>query len=177
MHAFWQHGYDGTSMRTLLAATGLSKSSFYQAFDSKHDAFKRAFSRYCDELVVELRAQLGAATSALVFIEGVLTTAAAEATSTRQPRGCMIVNVASEFSSRDLEVRRDVQNGVRRVTRVLVEAVRQAQSEGTVASDGDAQALGRYLLSSLAGLRTMVKAGAAHTTLRDIVAVTLSALR
>ncbi|MCI0439370.1 MAG: TetR/AcrR family transcriptional regulator, partial [Chloroflexi bacterium] len=32
MHLFWSRGYEATSLRDLLQAMGLSKSSFYQAF-------------------------------------------------------------------------------------------------------------------------------------------------
>ena len=48
MQAFWRRGYQGTSMRELLDATGLSKSSFYQAFGSKEGAFEQALVQYCD---------------------------------------------------------------------------------------------------------------------------------
>ena len=61
MHAFWQRGYDGTSLRDLLEATGLSKSSFYEIFASKQNALEQALERYCDTVVAEMEARLRAA--------------------------------------------------------------------------------------------------------------------
>ena len=35
MLAFWQHGYEGTSMADLVAATGLASARLYAAFGSR----------------------------------------------------------------------------------------------------------------------------------------------
>ena len=105
MQTFWQQGYDGTSMRDLLDVTCLSKSSFYEAFTSKQHALERALEHYCDTVTADLQARLRVAPSALGFIEDVLAEAVAEVLTTREPRGCMIVNVATEFSARDARVR------------------------------------------------------------------------
>lgn len=177
MQAFWRRGYDGTSMRDLLDATGLSKSSFYQAFNSKHEAFRRALSHYCDNVTSNLRSRLRAGDSGWEFIESVLMGAAEEVLSSKDPRGCMIVNVATEFSARDPRISDLIGDGAKRVTQVFVAAVKQAQSEGSIPQDKDASVLGRYLLSSLSGLRTMVKAGTSHRAMTEIVGVIMSALK
>ena len=48
MQVFWAKGYAPTSLTDLLAATGLSKSSLYETFGSKHDLFLKALERYRD---------------------------------------------------------------------------------------------------------------------------------
>lgn len=177
MQAFWRRGYEGTSMRDLLDATGLSKSSFYQAFNSKHEAFQQALVHYCDNVTSNLRSRLRAGDSGWEFIENVFMGAADETLTAKDPRGCMIVNVATEFSARDPRIRELIAEGAKRVTQVFVTAVRQAQSEGSIPVDKDPNVLGRYLLSSLSGLRTMVKAGTSHRAMAEIVGVIMSALK
>ena len=44
--AFWSHGYAGTSVADLCAATGLKKGSLYQAFGDKHALFMQVLERY-----------------------------------------------------------------------------------------------------------------------------------
>jgi TetR/AcrR family transcriptional repressor of nem operon len=39
MQLFWTQGYEATSLNDLLSAMNLSKSSFYQTFESKHALF------------------------------------------------------------------------------------------------------------------------------------------
>src|SRR5690606_8821359 len=46
MRAFWRRGYEATSTQDLCAATGLGRSSVYNAFDSKRELFTRALRRY-----------------------------------------------------------------------------------------------------------------------------------
>ena len=46
MLAFWQHGYEGTSMADLVAATGLASARLYAAFGSKEGLFREAVERY-----------------------------------------------------------------------------------------------------------------------------------
>ena len=177
MQAFWRRGYEGTSMQDLLDATGLSKSSFYQAFSGKHQAFQHALAHYCDNVTAGLRDRLDGADSGWSFIEGVLLDAADEARMSGDPRGCMIVNVATEFSTRDPRIRDLIADGAKRVTQVFILAVKQAQAEGDIPVARDPHVLGRYLLSSLSGIRTMVKAGTRHRAIAEIVAVIMSALK
>lgn len=174
---FWCRGYEGTSMQDLLSATGLSKSSFYQAFGSKHGALQQAIEHYCDSLTVRLRQRLMAAESGWAFIEGVLLAAADEARSQEDPRGCLIVNVAMEFSGRDPVIGRLISGGVKRVTRIFIAAIKRAQREGSIPKEKDASVLGRYLLASLSGLRAMVKAGSSHAAVTEIAAVIMTALK
>jgi TetR/AcrR family transcriptional repressor of nem operon len=177
MNAFWARGYDGTSMHDLLAAMGLSKSSFYQAFSGKHEVFEKSIALYCDRLAASLREKLRTADSGWDFIERVLSSAADEARTSENPRGCMIVNVATEFSARDPAVRRIIANGAQRVIRIFVAAVRQAQTEGSIPRHRDPKILGRYLMSNLTGLRTMVKAGSNHRAIDEIIRVIMLALK
>ncbi|MER6942046.1 helix-turn-helix domain-containing protein, partial [Nocardioides sp. NPDC000441] len=49
MRAFWEHGYEGTSVATLEAATGLKAPSLYGAFGSKEVLYRAALDRYARE--------------------------------------------------------------------------------------------------------------------------------
>ena len=46
MQVFWAKGYDGASLGELTSAMGLSKSSLYDTFGSKHELFIAAVERY-----------------------------------------------------------------------------------------------------------------------------------
>ena len=50
MDAFWQKGYEATSLSDLCTCTGLHKGSLYQAFGDKHQLFMRALLHYADIL-------------------------------------------------------------------------------------------------------------------------------
>ncbi len=60
MGAFWEHGYEATSLAKLLSVTGLSKSSLYAAFGDKHQLFVAAFDLYRDRQIEHLTKVLNA---------------------------------------------------------------------------------------------------------------------
>ncbi|MEK9754967.1 MAG: helix-turn-helix domain-containing protein, partial [Rhodospirillaceae bacterium] len=55
MQVFWSKGYAATSMRDLTEAMGLSKSSLYDTFGSKHDLFLESIDFYRDNVTVQVR--------------------------------------------------------------------------------------------------------------------------
>lgn len=48
MHTFWTKGYDGTSMKDLTSAMGISGPSLYSAFGDKRELYLKTIDRYAD---------------------------------------------------------------------------------------------------------------------------------
>ncbi len=176
MQLFWAQGYEYTSMQDLLDAMSLSKSSLYQAFGGKQPLFRRCVGRYTDQLVGQLREGLASAPSGRAFIEVFLSSVLDDVRETNEPRGCLVMNTASEFAQSDPEIAHDVTRSIERFRGVLLEAVERAQREGQVAAELDARTLANFLVSCMSGLKTQAKAGADAKTLKGIIAVTLKAL-
>ena len=109
----------------------------------------------------------------IYFIEAALHGAADEACAAHDPGGCLIINAATESSIRDPLV----DDSVKQVSQVFADAICRAQCKGAIAPKPDAVILGRYGVSSLSGLRAMVKAGAAHAAVGEIAQAILLALR
>jgi TetR/AcrR family transcriptional repressor of nem operon len=133
MQLFWRKGYEATSLTDLIKAMGLSKSSLYQAFGSKHDLFESCITRYKDMLVADMQTALNNASSARRFIEQAFYAVADETRSNLTRRGCLVMNTASEFAQRDPAVARRVAASTRAFSRVFATAVRQAQLDREIA--------------------------------------------
>ncbi|MFC0711214.1 TetR/AcrR family transcriptional regulator [Azorhizophilus paspali] len=177
MQVFWRHGYEATSLQDLLTATGLSKSSLYQTYPSKRALFAAALCHYCAQRRRELRERLQAAASPREFLRGWLCCALEEECAGEAPRGCMLVNVASEFSQADAEIAALLRSGVEGLRQMLVEALRRAQDCGELDAAADVQVLAGYLLCVMSGLRTQRKAGDSVEALRATIEVALGCLR
>ncbi len=177
MHVFWLHGYEATSLQDLLTAMGLSKSSLYQGFGGKKDLFLRCVNRYCEELSAKLGVLLVKAGSGLAFIEEVLMNSASEARRTDIRRGCMLMNTASEFAQKDPEIAARVATGFEGLRCLLAAAILRGQREGDITPDEDAETLASFLISSLGGIKTVVKGGADEKRTNEIVRIILRALK
>ena len=176
MCLFWRKGYESTSLQDLLGEMGISKSSFYQTFESKRALFLRCLDLYRQRTMGDLKRALEAAPSGMAFIEGAFH-GVAQGTSGPQARmGCLLMNTASEFSQRDPEIARLVAESLDEFADLFEEAVRRAQADGELPTDKDPKALAVFLVSSVGGARNMVKAGVTRAQVETITRVALSAL-
>lgn len=173
---FWSKGYESTSLSDLLEAMKISKSSFYQAFGSKHELFEKCLARFRDRQVTRMRAALEGSASAKRFIRSMLSAIVADAATMETPKGCLIMNTATEFAGRDAVVARLVSHATSDFADVFVAAIRRAQREGDISPDKDAEALGRYVVSTISGLKTMVKAGFSPRAVDEVAEVAMDAL-
>ena len=177
MNLFWSKGYEHTSMQDLLSAMHLSKSSLYQAFGGKQQLFRQCVGRYADQFAGRLREGLAGAASGRGFIEAFLKSVLEDVDGVTEPRGCLVMNTASEFAQSEPEIAQDVAQGIERFRVVLRAAVERAQREGDIAPERDSLTLANFLVSSMSGLKTQAKAGADADTLKGIIKVVLEALR
>lgn len=110
---FWSRGYEATSLSDLESATGLNRSSLYQAFESKRGLFSRAVALYLQEVITPRLAVFAKGPAGLpqvtAYFESLATTmGTAPPALTR--RGCLLVNTATELAPHDAEAHRAVED-------------------------------------------------------------------
>ncbi len=175
LDAFWERGYEATSVQHLVDAMGISRASLYNAFGSKRELFMDVLRHYeacrMQDIVDCLR---DPSTSAPSAIRWVLEQAAQS--DAAGGRGCLMTNTATEMCMRDAECAAQVQANFERLTDAFAAALRRGQEVGTLPPAPDPQAMARYLTNALQGLRVMTAAGTDEETLRDIVNVTMRAV-
>ncbi|MGB4781711.1 TetR/AcrR family transcriptional regulator [Candidatus Methylomirabilis sp.] len=177
MEAFWRQGYEATSLQDLLGAMGISRSSFYQAFGSKHELFERCLALFRERQVQRMMSALGKAPSGREFLRTVLYSMVQEARKTQAPKGCLIMNTATEFSGRDAVISELVSDGIRQFSGVFRAAVVRAQEEGDISRSRSADVLANYMVTVVSGLKTMVKAGLGPAAIEEVVEVALDTLQ
>jgi TetR/AcrR family transcriptional regulator, transcriptional repressor for nem operon len=176
MRVFWARGYDNTSLCELIDSMGISKSSFYETFGSKHDLFLASLDYYRDNVIGLLSLKLETAKSPRAAIVAILRLVLDQKPGAGEIQGCMIGRCAVELAGRDLAAAARVAAGMAQLEDALHGAVVRAQDLGEIPARHDARALARYLTSSLNGLRVMAEAKMDHAVLEDILRITLAAL-
>jgi AcrR family transcriptional regulator len=100
---FWERGYLGTTLADLEVATGLNRSSLYQAFGTKEALFVSALDNYIDSFIAARLAGMersGAEPHDIVgFFSGLAELFRDDPGLAR--RGCMWVNAVAEFAGRE----------------------------------------------------------------------------
>lgn len=173
---FWSRGYEGTSLQGLLTATGLSRSSLYQTFGDKHHLFSQCLEHYREKTASAMWQRLEEAPTGRAFVEVTLRRAAEERRANGGPRGCLMLNTATEFGHRDPEVTSQVQAGLRAFREVFEEAVRRGQADGSVTASQSPEQLAAYLVAGMGGVRTLVKGGESESLIDGVCEILLAAL-
>lgn len=176
MQVFWKQGYEATSLQALLVATRLSKSSLYQTFGNKHALFEKSIEHYKREMIHEMQTMLESATSGLEFIRLLFLKVAEDVQGNQPLRGCLVMNTASEFAQTDPAIAALVKQSIQAFKSVFSAAIKRAQSEGDIPADKDPELLATFVMTSLSGIKTQVKAGVSADEVKRVSDIVLSAL-
>ncbi|MEX0695335.1 MAG: TetR/AcrR family transcriptional regulator [Rhodospirillales bacterium] len=176
MNVFWSNGYKATSLSDLTDAMGISKSSLYETFGSKHDLFLATIVHYVRTVTSQISGAAHINAPAIKVIRALFDRAVQRMTEPTSRRGCYLNNCAVEVSVRDSDAADRVKDGLAMMEDAFHTLVIRAQREGSVPASQNARALARFLVSSLNGILVMGKAHADTDKLYDVVDITMSAI-
>lgn len=162
MRTFWQRGYEPTSMADLLNATGLSRSSLYSTFGSKHELFVEAYDLYRRKRAENLEATLAqhpAPEGIRAFFQEIID----GAHHFPYNLGCMTTNQAAELAPSDAEVFARVDADNMLLENVFTKHIRAGQASGSVPSHIDAAEAARAFVAAFSGFQLTVRAGLERT--------------
>lgn len=169
---FWERGYEGASLADLTAAMGITRPSFYAAFGSKEQLFRRALDRYTEGPASYGARALEEPTARQVvaaFLDG----AVRATTPPDGPAGCLGVQGALAASSggqpaHDVLARWRTDAGDR-----LEARFRRALDEGDLPSGADPAGLARYVMTVGFGIAVQAAGGVGREDLQAVADVAL----
>ena len=165
---FWRHGYAGTSMDQLAAATGLHKPSLYGAFGDKKQLYLAALDQY----LAEVRADFIAAFSQ-PRLKAALE-AARELSLDKFMRGedgamgCFMMSTAMPEATEDPEISRVVRGAMESLEQALFHRLEEAKEDGELAATSDPQELAMILIANHYELSARARAGYSREELRAL---------
>jgi TetR/AcrR family transcriptional repressor of nem operon len=169
---FWEHGYEGTSIDELVAATGLGRASLYGAFGDKEAIFARALERYCAHaggaLDVDEREP-----SARAGLERFVRTMVLKSSPKSGPRGCFLLSTAVGGDA-PAAAREAYTAYTTRLEGTLASLVRRGQETGEIAGALDVQSVARMLAVFLQGIAASARAGRSKAQLEAAVETALA---
>ena len=176
MHLFWQRGYQAASLPDLLQATGLSRSSFYEAFGTKRDLLLASLSRYVQSGMCGLAAPIFEPEAGRAQIEQFLQNMVDHALKGDEPIGCFVNNCATELAPQDPEIAEAIRLSHKGLHRVLSKAIERGQQAGDITRRETPLALARFLTAAVSGINVAARSRPGKAVLNDMRRVTLGAL-
>nr|WP_306108704.1 TetR/AcrR family transcriptional regulator [Pseudomonas sp. Fl4BN1] len=178
MQVFWQRGYAATSIQDLVQGTGLSRSSLYNAFDSKHGLYTCALKRYQQMTSANIEL-LNAPAPVLERVRRLLMRIVDNELEDGQRLGCLAANASLEMAGQDPAVAQIVAQNFQRIESALEQVLRQGQEQGEIDPQSNTRALASFVVCTVQGLRVLGKGSLPNERrqrLLDVVEVALASL-
>lgn len=170
--AFWEHGYETTSVSDLTRAMGISAPSLYAAFGDKKTLFEEVVEVYAGSYGAYGGRAFEEEGTARGAIGRMLGEAAGLFTEPGHPRGCLMISAATNCSTPEVE---QSLRARRNANLASFEArIRRGMEEGELPADTDARGLARFSGAVLQGMSQQARDGA---TAQELAVVAETAMR
>lgn len=176
MHTFWAKGYYDTSIRDLVAATGVSPYGLYSTFEDKRGLFLAALDRYNNTVAAEIVSAMKGPETGLAAIHRAFDRALELTRPAHGHKGCLMCLTAVEFAPHDSDAADKVQRNMAALQKAFRGAIEQAQDEGNVPGSKDASALAEFLTTTLYGSALLARSGQSPAVVKRHIQTALKTL-
>ncbi|AXC13705.1 Transcriptional regulator, TetR family [Acidisarcina polymorpha] len=164
---FNQHGYAGTSMSELMAATGLEKGGIYRHFKSKRSLAGAAFDYAWEAVKIPRHQGIESCTSSLEKLL-LLVRNFVEEPVKAIPGGCPLLNTAVDSDDGDSLLRSKVSSALAQWRAKISGLVREGQRDGELRKEVDPDSVAVLLIASLEGSVMMSRLEKSREPLRTV---------
>ena len=176
MRLFWAKGFHDSSIRDIVACTGVNYYGLYEVFENKHGLFLAALDRYRSTVTGEIVRELKRPGRAVRSI-GRAFDRLFELMKTPDGRvGCLMCNTAVELAPHDAGAAAKVQAHMTFLRNAFRSPLSEGQRAGELAEDKDIDALAEFLTATAYGVGFLVRAGCSDAYVRRHVRTALSAV-
>lgn len=167
--AFWEGGFEGTSLGDLTEATGLNRPSLYGAFGDKHAMYLQVLRAYRDTMHAAAGDLLDAAPTLRTGLERVYKAAIGIYTSGREAaRGCFVTSTSLSEAVHDGDIRHELAAMNDALDAVFEARIRRAQDDGEACIGLRPEDAARLASSVLHSLSVRARGGASKRTLQAL---------
>ncbi|MBV7265251.1 TetR/AcrR family transcriptional regulator [Erythrobacter ani] len=171
MNAFWEHGYEATSIQVLEAATGLKRQSLYNAFGNKDAMFELASNRYDMAVSRKLFATLDHADPVIALRE-FFAAQLAVLVDADQPAGCFVAGGQQELANRsEGQLSEQMRAMIEEQHDQLVAAFERWKADGKIADETDTHALSAIVMALVRGQAVLGRSSLSYPIIEQSAAL------
>lgn len=175
MKLFWSQGYGATSLSQLIDVMGISKSSFYAAFNDKHDLFAETlviFGDHTRDILLARRDESSALETIKAFFEQTIF----EVPQNRMRCGCMMVNSVLELSDVEDDLSDLATQKLSEIEAEFEAIIKKGLLSGDLRSKQSAKNIAKFIMTINQGLRVASRKNLSKKELRAIVDTAMDTL-
>ncbi|MYT75876.1 MULTISPECIES: TetR/AcrR family transcriptional regulator [unclassified Streptomyces] len=172
LRAFWEHGYEATSVSDLTREMGIGAPSLYAAFGDKRTLFEEVVRVYDTTHGAGPDRALAEEPTARGAIERLLREAADAFTDPALPHGCLVLHAATNCTTPEVEqALRERRSGT---VAAIADRLRQGVAAGELPEGTDTAALARCFAAVFQGMSQQARDGASRADLEAVAALAMA---
>ncbi|WP_171167092.1 TetR/AcrR family transcriptional regulator [Streptomyces sp. I05A-00742] len=171
--AFWEHGYEATSIADLTRTMGIGAPSLYAAFGDKKALFTAAVEEYGHTYGAFVGRALAEEPTARRGIERMLREAAVEYTAPGRPHGCLVISAATNTTEASADVVASLREQREANVRAMERAIEADKAAGELPDDADPRALARFAAVAIQGMSQQARDGVSREELEAVAELAL----
>lgn len=167
MDLFWEHGFEAATISDLSDAMGITRSSFYNSFESREKLFEDVLNHYSNAAPDNFLNFIKPGDPVLPAIKKLFDDISTVRTGAPTARGCLLINCLGELSDSTKElslVRIKFDAKLKRFEELL----EQAKQQHELPKDFDSGTAARELLTFLVGINMTSKVIRDEETLSNL---------
>ena len=173
MLAFWESGYETTSISDLTAAMGVTAPSIYTAFGDKKRLFLEAMRRYAGD-PDDLEKAFACAPTARDAVTGMIENAAKLFTGELTPKGCLLASAAATGSKDAADVREAAAQERRAIRAIIIRRVERDIAAGLLPPKTPPCVLADLAIAVTQGMSVLARDGADRDTLLAVARASMT---
>lgn len=170
--AFWEHGYEATSVSDLTRVMDIGAPSLYAAFGDKRSLFDEVVREYGERYGSFGDRALAEEPTARAAVERTLREAAAEYTAPGRPHGCLVIHAATNCSTPEVEESLRARRNAN--IAALESRIRAGIAAGELPDGTDAAALARHAGAVVQGMSQQARDGASREELEAVAEIAMA---
>jgi TetR/AcrR family transcriptional regulator, copper-responsive repressor len=174
IEAFWEHGFEATSVAELTKAMGISPPSLYATFGDKKALFLEAVAVYQRTHGSFAARALASEPTARSAVARLLREAASEYTDPAHPRGCMVISAATNCTPDSADIEQALRDERNANVAAIQQRIQSDIDSGVLPSGTNARSLAVFVAATVQGMSQQARDGASRS---DLEAVAEAAMR
>lgn len=174
LDVFWSTGFNGSSVQDLTDAAHVPKGSFYNHFDGKEALALEALATYAAQN--DPRALLDRSVEPMERLKRDFRKRWKIVKERGYKGGCFLGSLSSEIADTHEKSRAEFGRYYQLWSEAIAAVIAEAQAAGTVATQSDPHALGRFVLNAWQGTLLRAKTHRGEEPFRDFQAVVFGGL-
>jgi AcrR family transcriptional regulator len=170
--AFWEHGYEATSVSDLTRVMDIGAPSLYAAFGDKRSLFEEVVREYGTKYGSFAGRALAEEPTARAAVERTLREAAVEYTDPAHPYGCLVIHAAINCTTPEVE--RSLRERRNANIAAFESRINADIAAGELPADTNAAALARHTGAVIQGMSQQARDGASRAELESLAEIAMA---